>query len=237
MAVGISHLTGMTTDQWCEKFGIVRCNTIAELVEKSDYIIVLSPDNCEMHYELSHEALSSGKPVYVDKTFAESKAEALRIFAAGPSACFSSSALRFSEKLKAADRDGIEAMVCTGPGQPVNYLIHQLEPVAMVMGTEVADVCWSGRGSANSWLLRFRDGRSACINMLPGADFEFRLVRGEKTQLVAVNDPFFQRFIEAMLEFFRTEKAPVDHKTTVAIMAIREACLKAMEQPGSRIPV
>lgn len=40
---------GLTTDDWCAKYGITRCATIEEVVEKSDCLLVLSPDNCEMH--------------------------------------------------------------------------------------------------------------------------------------------------------------------------------------------
>ena len=39
-------------------------------MEKSDCLLVLSPDNCEMHEELCQIPLRSGKRTYVDKTFA-----------------------------------------------------------------------------------------------------------------------------------------------------------------------
>ena len=65
-----SPIGGMTTDEWCAKYGIERVMTIDELVKKSDALIVLSPDNCEMHEELCQIPLRSGKRCYVDKTFA-----------------------------------------------------------------------------------------------------------------------------------------------------------------------
>ena len=67
---------GMTTDEWCEKFGVQRLDSIDEVVEKSDCIIVLSPDNPERHWDLCQKPLRSGKCVYVDKTFALEKATA-----------------------------------------------------------------------------------------------------------------------------------------------------------------
>lgn len=233
-----SPVTGMTSAQWCEKMGVSQCDTIGELIEKSDYIVVLSPDNCEMHYELSHQALASGKCVYVDKTFAKNKAEAVRIFnAAKTSPCFSSSALRFSEKLGTVEKTGVQTMLSVGPGEPDNYIIHQLEPIAVVMGTDVQTVSYTGSKSAHSWTLRFADGRTALVNMLPDASFESKVVYENATRNVIIDDAFFNRFIEAMVEFFRTGKAPVERETTIAIMAIREACLKAMETPGSWIAV
>ena len=41
---------------------------------------MLSPDNCEMHETLCPLPLASGKPTYIDKTFAPDGAAARRIF-------------------------------------------------------------------------------------------------------------------------------------------------------------
>ena len=65
-----SPITGKTSKQWCQEFGVQHCETVEEVVEKSDVLIVLSPDNCEMHEELCQKPLMSGKRTYVDKTFA-----------------------------------------------------------------------------------------------------------------------------------------------------------------------
>lgn len=104
-----SPLGGMTTDQWCEKYGIWRVGSIEELVEKSDCINVLSPDDPQMHEELCELPLKSGKRVYVDKTFAETKASAQRIFAVAEdhgAPCFSASALRFASELRGHSEEG-----------------------------------------------------------------------------------------------------------------------------------
>ena len=71
---------GRTTDQWCKDFNICRCASIEEIVEKCDGLIVLSPDDCQMHEQLSELPLKSGKPVYIDKTFAPSLQAAKNIF-------------------------------------------------------------------------------------------------------------------------------------------------------------
>lgn len=68
-----SPTTGKTSKQWCQEFGVQHCETVEEVVEKSDVLIVLSPDNCEMHEELCQKPLMSGKRTYVDKTFAPDK--------------------------------------------------------------------------------------------------------------------------------------------------------------------
>lgn len=61
---------GLTTDAWCEKYGLTRMMTQEELIEKSDVLLVLAPRDPKKHEELANLALRSGKRCYVDKTFA-----------------------------------------------------------------------------------------------------------------------------------------------------------------------
>ena len=119
---------GLTNRQWAEKYNIALLDSIEEVIEKSDYLIVLSPDNPEMHEELCDLPLKSGKLVYVDKTFATDKEAAERIFAnadAHGTKCFSSSALRFSDEWKEIDKDAIYKVYSEGPGNLSIYSIFQ----------------------------------------------------------------------------------------------------------------
>lgn len=52
---------GMNTASWSKKNSVEQVSSLNELVEKSDYIIVLSPDNPEYHERLSQIPLMSGK--------------------------------------------------------------------------------------------------------------------------------------------------------------------------------
>ena len=56
---------GRTTAQWCQDMGIERVDSIERLIELSDALVVLSPDNCEMHEALCQLPLRSKKPTYV----------------------------------------------------------------------------------------------------------------------------------------------------------------------------
>ena len=228
----------ISNTEWAAKYGIELVPTIAELIEKCDGIIVLSPDNSEMHYELSREALESGKPVYIDKTFADTAEEARRIFAVGEqygAPCFSSSALRFSEKLTPSVREDIDSIVSTGGGHPETYLIHQLEPVVTLMGSDVTKLMYIGTPCAPAWVLRFADGRTATVTQLAGpAEFVLQVNHGgaaDCNETVLINDGFFKGLINAILHMFRTGEIPVSHHDTIGIMSIRETCLKAMDTP------
>ena len=75
-----SPLDDVTTDQWCEKYGVTKCDTIEELCEKADYILILSPSDPEKHLGYAEKALKYKKNTYIDKTFAPDYKTAKAIF-------------------------------------------------------------------------------------------------------------------------------------------------------------
>lgn len=225
----------ISNEEWAEKQGITLLPTMEEVVEKSDCLIVLSPDNSEMHYELSKLALESGKPVFIDKTFADSKEEAERIFAIADksgSPCFSSSALRFSQVLAGVEKGKVNSVIGMGTGDPKIYLVHQLEPIVALMGGDVSRVMYLGNEKCPSWQLIFADSRTASVAMLKKEwGYTFRINHDDKNETIKIDDDFFKYEIEAIINMFRTGEVPVPHADTIAIMAIREACVKAMDTP------
>ena len=225
---------GLTTDQWCEKFRVQRCKTIAEVVEKSDCIIVLSPDNPERHLDLCREPLSSGKPVYVDKTFAPSKDIAKQIVEIGErygTPFCSSSALRFSDELKEISKDGIKEIISRGPGRFDTYSIHQIEPIVVLMGSKVTSVV-APDAQKEGIVMNFEGGRRA--SMEHGFDDFSLTVKYEngETQEVPQMSNYFPNFIKALCQFFKEGKIFAPHDETVAAMAIIESGNKALKTPN-----
>jgi hypothetical protein len=45
----VSPRDGVTTDQWCRQFGAQKCETLDELCQKSDVILVLAPSEPQTH--------------------------------------------------------------------------------------------------------------------------------------------------------------------------------------------
>lgn len=219
--------------EWAEQQGIELLSTLEEVVDKSDCIVVLSPDNCEMHYELSKLALASGKPVFIDKTFADTKAEAEKIFSIAKksgSPVFSTSALRYSQKLQDTDKNNINGIISLGGGEPDIYIIHQLEAIAVLMGMDIAKVMCI-KNKFTSWILQFSDGRTASVSLVCGTPYTLKIFRDDTTEELIVNDDFFKGLIDQMINMFRTGKESIAHSETIKIMAVREACLKAIKTP------
>lgn len=233
---------GLTTDEWCAQFGVERCNTIEEVVEKSDCIIVLSPDHPERHLDLCRIPLASGKRVYVDKTFALTKDIAKEIVAIGEennTPFFSTSALRFSNELLDVKRDGICFINSRGPGRFDTYAIHQIEPIVVLMGSEVKRIMSVGSGY-ETMVIEFSNGRRAVMSHYDwkGVDFEM-IVNYEDGSIhkIPQMSGYFDNFINKLCTFFKTGETFADHAETVSVMGIIEAGNKALATPGVWIEV
>lgn len=229
----IDKPNGLTTAQWCEKFGVQRCETIAEVVEKSDCIIVLSPDNPERHLDLCREPLKSGKPVYVDKTFAPTRAIAEEIIKIGEDSktpfC-SSSALRFSDELKNLKKEGIVEINSRGPYHFDTYSIHQIEPIVVLMGSEVQSVV-APNADREGITMNFSGGRVA--TMEHGYNDFSLTVKYDDGNVVEVPQMsnYFPNFIKSLCQFFKDGKEFAPHDETVAVMGIIESGNKALKKP------
>ncbi len=236
-----SPLTGKTSEEWCQEHGITQCESIADLINKSDAIIVLAPDNCEKHEELAHLALLSGKKTFIDKTFAPDKKSAEAMFRLGEAhqtPCYSASALRFAAEYQAHQGKRVTAMSTWGPNEIDTYSIHQLEPIMMLMQGPVRRVLALTQDKWTNLLLEWQDGRCATVFCSGGdAAFTANICLDTGSENMEITSDFFTAFIENLVNFFRTGEIPVSPQETIAIMAVREAALKAEKNSGVWVSV
>lgn len=227
---------GLTNWEWCAQHGVMWCDTIEEVIAQSDYLIVLSPDNPEQHEALAELPLASGKPTYVDKTFAPDRAAALRLFeraAQHHTPLYSSSALRYADEYGEIERAEIRVISSLGPGSFENYSIHQIEPIVALMGTDAKRVMFVGTEAVPALLIEFAGGRQATIQQ-PGQGCPFMMAVNYDSGTCRVVQPasdYFQRFIQDLVTFFETGQASVPPAETVAIMSIIENGQIAAKQP------
>lgn len=233
-----SPIGGRTTQKWCSDMGIAQAASIEEVIEKSDALVVLSPDNCEMHEQLCQLPLRSGKPTYVDKTFAPDYETAKRIFdiaEASGTPCYSTSALRYATEYQGIEN--VRAISSWGPNEFETYAIHQLEPIMMLMRGEPRRVQYLPSEEGYSMAIEFKDGR--CATLCGGGDAPFamqiRTENGEKK--IEVKSDMFRYFMQHLVAFFRDPKQIVPHDETLRIMAVRGAGVKAMANPGEWVEI
>ena len=227
---------GLSNEEWCRKHQVERMNTIEEVVRESDYLIILSPDHPERHEELARLALESGKPTYIDKTFAPSREAAIRLFEladAHDTPMYSSSALRFATEYAKLETEGMRVISSWGPGAFENYSIHQIEPIVSMMGTDAKRVMFIGTDAAPALLIDFGDGRQATVHHL-GDPCPFMMAvnyENGSCKILKPESDFFKLFIQDLVAFFETGKVSVPHSQTLAVITIIEYGMIAASRP------
>jgi hypothetical protein len=229
---------GLSTKDWCKKYGVEQCAAIEEVCEKSDCLIILSPDNSERHLELAQKALPCGKVTYIDKTFAPTLREARAIFdiaAKHRAPVCSSSALRFASEIEGwkGNAAGI-ATLGSGPSFET-YGVHQIEMIVKALGTGAEKLMALQNTGNISLIIVYKDGRRALYtqplntNAPMAVSVEKKGKGGIDWKVIESN--FFGRFIDSLLGYFATRKVLVKKEETLSVIALIEAGSKALKKP------
>lgn len=229
----VSPYDGRTTDEWCRSFGAERCDTIAELCEKSDVIIILAPSDPDKHFGYCSEVFKLGKRTYVDKTFAPDLKTAKEIFALAEqygTRFFSSSALRYATELDSFKNAKVFKTTGGGSNLP-EYVVHQAEMVVKVMGG--ADKVRATKDKDTTVFdISFADGRAAQMKYSPELSFA---ACSDTDEYTAMASPFFVGLIADIVRFFDSGILPFDTVETLEVMRLREGALRAAASLGEWI--
>lgn len=227
----VSPRDNMTTDEWCEKFGTKKCESIKELCELSDFVIILAPADPDKHLPYAREAFKYSKRMYIDKTFAPNPADCEEIFRLAEEngvEFFSTSALRYATELE--EYKGARSLVTTGNGRMLSeYIIHQIEMIVKIIGTGAKSVVCEKQDDVSVLTIAYDDGRSAVMNFSGKLGFSVSS-DGKKTD---IKSPFFKSLISDILRFANGgEKSFCGCETKEAIK-IRAAAVEAANAPGT----
>jgi predicted dehydrogenase len=234
----ISPVSGVSTAEWCEKFGAEKCATIDELCEKSDVIVILSPSNPETHLRYAEAVLKYGKRTYIDKTFAPDAKTAKEIFALGEkygTPFFSTSALRYATELDSVDAP--DSMLVTGGGSNLpEYFIHLGEMVVKKMGA-IKSVKATQNGT--QWIMQAKTESGKDATMIWGTAMPYGayMTKDGREAWKSIKSPFFDGLIADMLNFFETGTPSFDPAETLDVSRLRDAALNATENPDKEIEV
>lgn len=224
---------GLTTEEWCCKKRVRAAQSEEELLERVDAVMVMCADDCLPHESLAQKALACGKPVYCDKTFAPSLEAAVRMFNRAQqyhTPLFTCSAQRYCIELQNFVRlYGRKADYCatTGPGDMVNYSIHQYEMLEHVMGTGAVRCRGEEIGNIRHFLYEYADGRRASFTQGPGIPFQMLASNDIAYEDIAVTD-YYTGFMHVLCKFFIDAKPPVSREDTLEVMALQQAARNAM---------
>jgi len=233
-----SPLDGVTTAEWCEKFGAEKCETIEELCEKSDVIVILAPTFPETHLRYAEKVLPYGKRTYIDKTFTPDYATAEKIFELSKkhnAPFFSTSALRYAEELTYySTLSDVKSAIITGPGSNFpEYIIHPVEMLVSICHKKPTRAKVETVGLTSDCTIMYQDGSRAKVVFSPRYPYtvyaDDGIENGEQKPIVS---GFFPALMENILKFFETGDLPFDSQQTLDCMKIREALIYGSEHDG-----
>ncbi len=239
---------GVSTDKWCRERNIKRASSLDALIDECDALMVIAADDASYHEALCQKPLSSGKPVFVDKTFAINAEAGRRMFSlaeAHKTPVFSSSAQRYCQSVidwKAAHKEKSAFVSTVGPHSIDRYAVHQLEVISALMGTGIRRLKAFSCGSmVTQLILDYGSGRWASYmqSPQPWAEFNFMVSPDGETgaRLVSDDRVFYRNLMKAMLDFFFTKVPPVSKAETLEILSVIDAARVARTMPDTWFPV
>ena len=229
---------GVTTAEWCEKNGAEKCDTLEELCEKSDVIIILAPSNPEKHLGYAETVLKYGKRTYIDKTFAPDLETAKKIFALAEkygTPFFSTSALRYATELD--EYPECNMVTISGGGETAEeYIVHQIEMLVKKVGVGAASIKATQMGAQTIFSVGYNDGREAMMIYGQGMPFAaYMMAEGQSPKYKAAKSSYFKILAADILRFFEEGTTSFDINETLEVMKIRDGALKAEKAIGETV--
>ena len=239
----VSQVDGKNTDEWCEQMGIARCETVEELCEKSDVIIILAPSNPEKHLEFAKMVFPYGKPTYIDKSFADTTESAKEIFALAEKygvKFFSSSALRYATELN--EVGPCVAMTTLGGYWSVEeYIIHQAEMIVKKLGIGAKEIkAQRITDDEYTFTIKYDDTRRAGMHFAKsGEPFCVLMNTGDGSDALykVIESDTFNGLIKDILTFFETGNFSFDVAEILEVNRIMVSAIKAKQQTDTWIEI
>jgi predicted dehydrogenase len=238
------------TKQLREQFGLEIVDSIEELCEKVDGILLESVDG-RPHLEQAKIVVAAGKPLFVDKPMADDLADVIEIFRFAKERnvpIWSSSAARFGEGIAGAqDNQELGQIVgCDVFGtsswaeyHPDLYLygIHAVEPLFTVMGTGCQTVRRIKTDGGDMVVGVWKGGRIATFRDLRGGKTDFKAIIYGKNGMATANPGGYGPLLDQIVKFFKTGNAPVPSEETIEIFAFMSAADESKAQDGAAISI
>ena len=199
-------------------------------------------------------AAGGGRPVFVDKPFALTGAEARAIFecaARHGTPVFTSSSLRFSEALTAvvtpANRGEVTGADFCGPValEPTNpgwfwYGIHAVEMLYAAMGRGCRSVRAVKTENYDSIVGVWADGRIGTVRGNRTGNFEFHgtvhfAKRSAHVDVPACKKGFFHSLAEEILKISAGGPVPVDAEESIELIRFIEAANESRDHDGREV--
>ena len=235
---------GVTTENWCLERNIHRHTDPAAFLDAVDAIMVIGADDARLHSKIAVPPLQSGKPTFVDKTFAHDVSSGKRLFEIARehnTPVFSTSAQRYCPSITAyrAEHEKPRFVSTVGPHSLDNYAVHQFEPIVALMGIGAVRVkAFEAGDNVTQLMIDYGNGRMASFLQTPNpwAEFNFMVSDGTNGARLA-SEKFYIPTMKSILDFFMTGVSPVSEQETLEVLALIDAARTARTVPDTWLPM
>ena len=227
-----------TGEDWCEKNAVRRAESIEDAIRDADAVMLLAPDNMDVHLLFAEAVLPAGKPTLIDKFLAPTVEEARQIVEIATrhgTPILSASGLRYAVELEAA-MPAFEANPptegrFTGMGVWSGYGVHTVTMALRVFGPDVKRVIDTGTPTARTVTLDYGDGRRAVVDVREASNgyealgWSFIAKTGSEYvgAKIADYDGFYANLMRRACAFFKTGEPDMPLSEALATISVLEA--------------
>ena len=229
------------------KWGVKLYPTVDELCRHVDAVMIENVDG-RPHLKHAMDVIKAGKPLYIDKPLAGTLEDCVKIYQLAKEhkvPVFSSSSLRFAQATLAARTGKHGKVISCNTFSPAHlephhpdlfwYGIHGVESLFTVMGPGCVSV---KRGTTDDGKIEvtgtWKDGRVGIFREGKGYGGTARCETGDHP--VGGYDGYAP-LVEAVIQFFKTGKSPVDARETLEIYAFMQAADESKAANGKEAPL
>ena len=237
------------TNQLRDKYGVEIVDTIEELCEKVDGVLLESVDG-RPHLEQVRPVIAAKKPVFIDKPMAGSLADVLEIFRLAKEnnvPCWSSSSLRYGPGVIGMrnNKEVGEVLGCDA-FSPCSleehhpdlywYGVHGVEMLFTIMGTGCESVRRVQTENCEFVTGIWKDGRVGTFRGIKKGKKDYgSMVFGTKGIVKGGGYGGYEPLIVEIIKFFKTGNVPVPAEETIEIFAFMSAADESKAKGGAAV--
>jgi len=239
------------TEELHEKYGVEIVDSIEELCQKVDGVLLESVDG-RPHLKQAKPVIEAKKPLFIDKPMAGSLTDVLEIFRLAEEnnvPCWSSSSLRYSPGIvemkktnSAGDILGCDAYSpCSLEEHHPDlywYGVHGVEILYSVMGTGCQSVWRVQTPDYELVVGLWEGGRIGTFRGLRKGRHDYgATVFGTKSIIQAGKYGGYEPLVDEIIKFFKTGVIPVPKEETIELFAFMSAADESKAKGGATVSI
>jgi hypothetical protein len=241
----------MFTEELRDKYGVQIVDSIEELCQKVDGILLESVDG-RPHLAQARPVIAAKKPLFIDKPMAGNLADVLEIFRLAKEnnvPCWSSSSLRYAPAIvEMKEKNTVEQVLGCDVFSPCSleehhpdlywYGVHGVEMLFTVMGTGCETVRRVETPSTEFVVGIWKGGRVGTYRGIRTGKSAYGVtILGTKAIVQSDKYGGYEPLVDEIIKFFKTGNVPVPQAETIEIFAFMSAADESKAKGGAAVSI